>query len=319
MCGDWKSFKDEKCFKIFSKEEVLNYENAIKSCSQLDSTSTLITISSYEEQEFLANFLFNENKVVDSIWLGAKKSDSNAFKWTDGSNMKFTNWAENNPTTESNTECVEMKSKFSFFGSEKFEGKWANVPCLKKALIVCQKMQNLTLNQLTDLVMNLKKDLEFERKISENNRKESEKAVNELKSSLDNLNKNLFPIGFIYVQLPDQKDPNEIWATMKWTDISTQYANVFFRVFGDKTEAFGKIQDENISMISKIQSKFGNDPSVRNNGHSYYDISCPKSDWSDWIFTGFNEGKNSVMNRFYYSGGEVRPKNMAIRVWKRTL
>jgi hypothetical protein len=277
----------------------------IKSCSQLDSTSTLITISSHEEQEFLANFLFYENKVVDSIWLGAKKSDSNAFKWNDGSNMKFSNWAENNPTTESNTECVEMKSKFSFFGLENFQGKWANVPCLKKALIVCQKMQNLTLNQLTDLVMNLKKELEFERKISENNRKESEKAVNELKSSLDNLNKNLFPIGFIYVQLPDQKDPNEIWATMKWTDISNQYANIFFRVFGDKTEAFGKIQDENISMISKIQSKLGSDPNVKNNGNSYYDISCPKSDWSDWIFTGFNGGENSVMNRFYYSGGEV--------------
>ncbi len=44
--------------------------------------------------------------------------------------MKYTNWAENNPTTESNTECVEMKSKFSFFVNEKSEGKWTNVPAI---------------------------------------------------------------------------------------------------------------------------------------------------------------------------------------------
>jgi hypothetical protein len=56
--------------------------------------------------------------------------------------------------------------------------------------------------------------------------------------------------------MPDQKSPREIWSSMTWTDISKQYANVFFRVFGDKTEAFGKIQDENTCMTSKMMSRF---------------------------------------------------------------
>jgi hypothetical protein len=58
------------------------------------------------------------------------------------------------------------------------------------------------------------------------------------------LNKNLIPIGFIYVQLPNQKVPNEIWPSMTWANISTQYANIFFRVLGDKTGPFEQIQEE---------------------------------------------------------------------------
>jgi hypothetical protein len=129
-CGDWTQYKDEKCFKIFSKEEAQNYENAVKSCVQLDNTSTLITISNKEEEESIVNYLYNENKISNNIWLEAKRLKSSTFKWSDGSDMKYTNWAENNPTTESNTECVKMKSKFSFFVNEKSEGKWTNVPAI---------------------------------------------------------------------------------------------------------------------------------------------------------------------------------------------
>jgi hypothetical protein len=31
-----------------------------------------------------------------------------------------------------------------------------------------------------------------------------------------------------------------------------------------------------------------------------------------------NIGGNAICAPFYYSGGEVRPRNMAIKVWKRT-
>ncbi len=103
---------------------------------------------------------------------------------------------------------------------------------------------------------------------------------------------------------------------MTWTVISKQYANVFFRVFGDRTEAFGKIQDENTSMISKMMSRGHDDPAVKG-GTILNDICGPKSGWSDWIWTG-ERGGGHIFMRFYYSGGEVRPTNMAIKAWKRT-
>jgi hypothetical protein len=56
-------------------------------------------------------------------------------------------------------------------------------------------------------------------------------------------------------QMPNQIARQEIWSSTTWSDISTQYEYVFFRVLGDKTEAFEKIQDENIFMISIIQSR----------------------------------------------------------------
>ena len=43
---------------------------------------------------------------------------------------------------------------------------------------------------------------------------------------------------------------------------------------------------------------------------------------SDWIYTGdYSKSTaygHSVHLRFAVSGGEVRPRNMAIRIWKRT-
>jgi hypothetical protein len=69
-CDDWEPYKDEKCIKIFDK--VAAQEDAVKTCSQLESSSTLITIHSEEEQNFLSNLLFKVHKTVENVWIGAK-------------------------------------------------------------------------------------------------------------------------------------------------------------------------------------------------------------------------------------------------------
>jgi hypothetical protein len=66
-CGDWKPFKDEKCFKIMDKAGLQTYDNAIKTCKQEDQTSNLLSIRSLREQEFLNKFLFVTNEVFDEI------------------------------------------------------------------------------------------------------------------------------------------------------------------------------------------------------------------------------------------------------------
>jgi hypothetical protein len=41
-----------------------------------------------------------------------------------------------------------------------------------------------------------------------------------------------------------------------------------------------------------------------------------KGGWSDWVVTGKHDSAWRA-TRLYVSGGEVRPRNMAIRIWKR--
>ena len=47
------------------------------------------------------------------------------------------------------------------------------------------------------------------------------------------------------------------------------------------------------------------------------EIELPVDRWSSQIFTGKDFGENKDGLKFLVSGGEVRPKNMAIKIWKR--
>jgi hypothetical protein len=62
-CGDWKPYKDEKCFKIFDSVGLQTYNDAEKTCQQKESSSSLVTIRSLEEQEF---FLISCSKLTMS-------------------------------------------------------------------------------------------------------------------------------------------------------------------------------------------------------------------------------------------------------------
>ncbi len=122
-CGDWEPYKEEKCFKIFDKEGLQTYTDAEKTCHQQESSSSLISIRSFEEQEFISNLLFKTHKVVDNIWIGAKYT--NKFKWTDDSDLVFTYWAEGSPKNKTDR-CIQLNS------DENSVGKWSDVFCNKK-------------------------------------------------------------------------------------------------------------------------------------------------------------------------------------------
>ena len=79
-------------------------------------------------------------------------------------------------------------------------------------------------------------------------------TLDHLKSMVIGLMKNPVPIGFTYVQLPHEKKPVEIWPWMIWEDVSANYSGVFFRVIGGEAASFGNIQQENIPRINKFVS-----------------------------------------------------------------
>jgi hypothetical protein len=283
-CGDWEPYKEEKCFKIFDKAGLQSYEDAEKTCQQQENGSSLITIRFLEEQKFISN-LFKTQKVANDIWIGVKYTN-NKYKWEGDSDLVFTNWEQGSPTNKTDY-CVQMNSAETSFG------KWSDVLCNRGNLVVCQKMQTWSLSHLQKILLNTIK--------------------------------NPFPIGFIYVQLPKEKSPSEIWPWMTWNEVSYAYAGVFFRVTGGEAASFGQVQEDNAPRLEEVNTVWNNEDSwkyisrkgQRVKGQTHGNITIPKTGLSNWIMSGGWDGTPKYVS-FSLSGGEVRPRNMAIRIWKRT-
>ncbi len=250
----------------------------------------MVTIRSLEEQEFFSNLLFKTHNVVDDVWIGAK-NDSNwaKFKWADYSDLSFTNWQVGNPSNKTNYDCVQIMPESSPMG------KWANEPCNKKNLVVCQKMQNWSIYRLQNILLEVRKEL-----------KETQQQLN-----LQHMSP--IPIGFIYTQLPDQPDPKTLWSTVEWKDVTSDYAGLFFRAEGRGSATYGQIQEENsprITDVNYMSSNFSNPVKLLDPG------------WSSTVYTGDHVKDPDTRDvqyglRFMVTSGEVRPRNQAMRIWKR--
>lgn len=129
----------------------------------------------------------------------------------------------------------------------------------------------------------------------------------------------LIPPGFIYVQLPGEASPGTLWTEVKWTDVSKDFAGVFFRVEGGGASAFGAgVQAENAA---------GGIGSIAVENYSYdvhanATVALKAGQWSPRIFTGTANPNEPAIFQYSWkvlpTGGEVRPRNVAIKVWKRT-
>ena len=109
-------------------------------CSELDSSSTLITITSEEEQNYLVAMLNKHHGIGRNVWLGLEYVN-NSFKWLDGNELKYENWSEN-AVKDGNSKCVQISL------SDNEHGKWTDDLCERKYLIACQKpTHNDKLNQ----------------------------------------------------------------------------------------------------------------------------------------------------------------------------
>lgn len=228
-----------------------------------------------EEQRFIESFLQTQN-VVDNVWIGLKFVN-NEYQWSDGTELHYTNWDEGSPKYDPEY-CVQMETEPTNFGN------WSDVLCLKKNLVICEKNQKWTLDQLQTIVTNI-------------------------------LN-NPVPVGFIYVRLPNEKSPLEIWPTMEWEDVSSDYAGLFFRAVGGNSASFGTVQEADsprlirMNVIERnVTIESANISVVADNEPSQplrlYGIN------DDTDITHLHDVQVTV------SKAEVRPRNMAMQIWKR--
>jgi hypothetical protein len=186
-CGDWNQYKDEKCIKILDKEKLVNFDDAHNSCLQADNESSILTIHSKEEQEFISEFVFKTNKVIENVWIALKNSN-NQFKWTDGSEVSFTNWAKGNPSNKTDHNCVQMMADSSPIG------QWADDLCIKKHVIVCEKAPTVTIAFLQKKFVELSKKFNGNQQLLCDTRKElsdTRKQLNETREKLSKTSEQL--------------------------------------------------------------------------------------------------------------------------------
>lgn len=276
-CDDWEPYKDETCVKIFNNPGLLSYEDANSYCASQD--FSLMSVDSEEKQHFIENF-FKSKNVVDYVWLGLKYSEDNGYQWSDDTPFDFSNWAAGSPKNDS-AYCVEVHTE------EEDYGKWSEVLCSKKNLVLCEKLQPWPSSKVQKTLMNLVK--------------------------------NPVPKGFIYVQLPKEKLPSEIWPWLGWEDVTSEYAGVFFRAEGGNSSVFGEVQDENCPrLVNAMYNQRHGDGDL--DGYVWNIDLKTDNKQSGAIRTGVylagNYNSETGLS-FRVSSGEVRPRNMAVRIWKR--
>ena len=131
----------------------------------------------------------------------------------------------------------------------------------------------------------------------------------------------IFPVGCTYVQYPDQAEPNEVFTGMTWTVVTSTYAGLFFRAEVGGSDKFGQIQQENIPQITKLFHGYiaGSymDPNIMEKHEITLDQEQTKLMYIGWAMYGSKDIMGFEGFGVKKTFGEVRPKNSAIKIWKR--
>lgn len=320
----WVAYKDELCLKAFP--DLLSYNEAKLFCAHV--SGSLVMVKEPEIQNMLANYTHD---IFDNLWLGGRYDNQSAiFKWEDGEPLTYTNWQESYPknTTDS---CIELRPpevKSSTYAA----GKWADVTCQKRNLVICQRTFSWSLEDAVKEIVRIRKELQEEKEnlrekfaeLQEENQRLREKdealqeESNSLKEYLDQVNSKVVPVGSIYIEYYGQPSPEQVWPTLSWQDISSTYAGLFFRVLGGNSENWGSMQTDCAPRITQIALGLMDS----DNGAYTNPVDIPASGWSEFGAAGeiyFSDPSHKYYEgqRFHTSACEVRPTNQAIRLWKR--
>ncbi len=152
---------------------------------------------------------------------------------------------------------------------------------------------------------------------------EAQNAITQAKKDVLN---SAIPIGFIYTQFPNQPTPQQLWGnTMTWQNISSQYADCFFRAegrdndyYGAKKFQTGKQTDAIRDFTFAFKTNLGWGYGLQQN----MSIVDQGNDWG-WSDGSSRRHSDRVGYRFSVStvvttAAENRPVNYTVRIWKRT-
>ncbi|KAH9399995.1 hypothetical protein TYRP_001549 [Tyrophagus putrescentiae] len=222
-------------------------------CASESDSSRLVTVQSQAEQTALEEYLSRQNAfdlaTLEYLWLDGRdvqydphlpQQHLRQLRFSLGPNerkpehlslpLTFTNWAAGQPAKP-----LENPPAFSctpIAASGAMSRAQRKCRCLyAKAAVVAGKGPGG--GRETEII-----------ELFQEEGRQIKKQMNDARE-IEKLTKNPVPIGFIYVQLPKEKSPQEIWSSeLKWTDISTTYESIFFRVAGNQAAAFGTVQEE---------------------------------------------------------------------------
>ena len=197
--------------------------------------------------------------------------------------MDYQNWS-NDSVRNGEVKCARMSLQKNDIG------KWIDESCLKSALVVCQKKVVNNIDILTNAIVKLENEQQHQMNM-------------------------LIPIGFVYTQLPDQSQPANIWPSFNWTDVTSSYAGLFFRAEGGGSEKFGSVQQDNSPKLISVNHDYipSANPNVK---IKITPVAQSEKIFTSWIYSANANGFAGMS--FTMSGGEVRPMNKAVKIWKRT-
>ena len=133
------------------------------------------------------------------------------------------------------------------------------------------------------------------------------------------------PIGTVYVQFPGKSAPADLYGG-EWTNISSQFAGMFFRAEGGNSAAFGSTQN------SGAPNVYGDFTITRSIDTLAWNIGQANGAFSKGSYTntvGLNNYSVATQGNPYvifnlssgnsiYTADEVRPYNSTIRIWEKT-
>ena len=96
-------------------------------------SSTLVSITSEEEQRFIEQFRKDQGIGTNYIWLGGRKtSKSGTWKWDDGSKYDYKNWSRNQDLGVDGL-CMYLHTSDKWYDAKCENGVWniKNFACKK--------------------------------------------------------------------------------------------------------------------------------------------------------------------------------------------
>ena len=139
----------------------------------------------------------------------------------------------------------------------------------------------------------------------------------------DKYTKPNIPIGYLYIQLPNQESPDILFGG-NWENISSECTGKFLRIEGGNASSFGSIQKGGLPNITgKTQPvRYGAAHETITSAGSFF----PEEIDTIWEVSSVQKNSKARLENFnasrsssIYQDGitEVRPENITVRIWKK--
>ncbi|KAG4069888.1 hypothetical protein HA402_009595 [Bradysia odoriphaga] len=205
-----------------------------------------------------------------------------------------------------------MRSEFA--RQQRSDMEWVDIACVIANWFICQKLQMWSPTNVQEALLNLRRELRDSAYSVSNEITDMKQQLEVAQTELTYLQANPVPIGFIYVQLSNQPHPSTLWPTVQWTQITSQYAGLFFRAEGGTSAQFGQTQTESSPRLTNVRGRIAMSAAT-----ATASITVPATGFaSPNLSVGATGANNHWGMSFTVSSAEVRPRNSAIRIWRRS-